>query len=137
MSDEYNEEHVLDGHDFKIASQIPYLHWAKAFYNLYQWEGVLREDVNGIKLGSEMQLTPNLNFELAYDDKDTAGVSDEWYSKISFVHPGKEGPTALDGVSDTAWKESKDMSGELLSKVHRQNKIMVEFKGSSTISRTD
>lgn len=137
LSDEYNEEHVLDGHDFKIASQIPYLHWAKAFYNLYQWEGVLREDVNGIKLGSEMQLTPNLNFELAYDDKDTAGVSDEWYSKISFVHPGKEGPTALDGVSDTAWKESKDMSGELLSKVHRQNKIMVEFKATSSITRTD
>ena len=31
----------------------------------------------------------------------------------------------------------KDMSGELLSKVKRNNKIVVEFKGTSTISRTD
>ena len=43
----------------------------------------------------------------------------------------------MDGISDVAWKENKDMSGELLSKVNRQNKIMIEFKGTSTISRTD
>jgi hypothetical protein len=35
------------------------------------------------------------------------------------------------------WKEEKDMSQELLTKVKRNNKIMVEFKGSSTISRAD
>ena len=70
-------------------------------------------------------------------DEDKAGIADEWYSKLNFVHPGKEGPTALDGVSDVAWKENRDMSGELLSKVKRQNKIMIEFKGLSTISRTD
>jgi hypothetical protein len=29
------------------------------------------------------------------------------------------------------------MSDELLSKVKRQNKIVVEFKGAATISRTD
>jgi hypothetical protein len=29
------------------------------------------------------------------------------------------------------------VSGELLSKVKRNNKIMIEFKGSATISRTD
>jgi hypothetical protein len=29
------------------------------------------------------------------------------------------------------------MSGELLSKVKRNNKIMIEYKGSATISRTD
>ena len=88
-------------------------------------------------MGSEMLLTPNLNMEIAYDDKDKAGIADEWYSKLNFVHPGKEGPTALDGVSDVAWKENRDMSGELLSKVKRQNKIYIEFKGTSTISRTD
>tara|TARA_B100000700_G_scaffold321247_1_gene420122 strand:+ start:862 stop:1746 length:885 start_codon:yes stop_codon:yes gene_type:complete len=137
LSDEYNEEQVLDGWDYELATQIPYLHWAKAFATGYEWEGVLREDVRGTKYGSEMQITPNLNFELAYDDKKKVGMEDEWYSKIQFVHPGKEGPTALDGVSNTAWKENRDMSGELLSKVKRSNKIMIEFKGSSSISRTD
>jgi len=43
----------------------------------------------------------------------------------------------MDGISQVAFKENKDMSGELLSKVKRSNKIMVEFKGTATISRTD
>ena len=137
VGDTYSQEHVLDGHTFQLTSQVPYLHWAKAFYNMYQWEGVDRADVNGVKLGSEMQLTPNFNLEVAYDDKDREGLDDEWYTKLQFIHPGQAGPTALDGVSDVAWKENKDMSGELLSKVRRQNKIMIEFKGTSSISRTD
>ena len=59
------------------------------------------------------------------------------YAKLDFFYPPREGATAQDGISDTMWKEEKDMTGELLSKVKRNNKIMVEFKGSSTISRTD
>ena len=137
LSDEYNEEQVLDGWDYTLDSQIPYLHWASAYITGYEWEGVLREDVKGKKVGSEMSLTPNLNFELGYDNKSKAGSQDDWYSKISFVHPGNEGPTALDGASSVPWKENRDMSGELLSKVKRSNKIMIEFKGLSTMSRTD
>jgi len=137
LSDEYNEEQVLSGQDFQLSSQIPHLHWAKAFINQYQWDGDLKEDVKGRKIGSELQLTPNLNLEVAHDNKDKNTLADEWYTKLQFVHPGKEGPTALDGISDTAWKESRDMSGELLSKVKRQNKIVVEFKGTSSVSRSD
>ena len=68
LSDEYNEEHVLDGTDFQLSSQIPYLHWASAFVNEYRWDGILRDDIRGKKMGSEMLLTPNLNMEIAYDD---------------------------------------------------------------------
>ena len=138
ISDDYNEENVLNGWDYQLSSQIPYLHWASAFINEYRWDGVLRDDVRGKKMGSEMLLTPNLNMEIAYDDKDTSGLDDEWYSKLQFFHPPRANePTALDGISATKWKENKDMSGELLSKVKRSNKIMIEFKGLSTISRTD
>jgi len=35
------------------------------------------------------------------------------------------------------WKEEKNMSDQLLTKVKRQNKIMVEFDGVATISRLD
>ena len=38
-------------------------------------------------MGSEMLLTPNLNLELAYDDKDKKGLEDEWYAKVQFIHP--------------------------------------------------
>ena len=132
------DEHVLDGWDYRLASQVPYLHWSKIFINHYEWDGVLRDDIKGTKMGSEMILTKSLNLEVAYDDKDKKGLEDEWYAKILFVHPPRNnGPTAMDGVSQVAWKENKDMSGELLSKVKRNNKIMIEFKGSATISRTD
>ena len=132
------DERVLDGWDYRLASQVPYLHWSKIFINHYEWDGVLRDDIKGTKMGSEMILTKSLNLEVAYDDKDKKGLEDEWYAKIQFVHPPRNnGPTAMDGVSQVAWKENKDMSGELLSKVKRNNKIMIEFKGASTISRTD
>ena len=133
-----DDERVLDGWDYRLASQVPYLHWSKIFMNHYEWNGVLRNDIKGTKIGSEMILTKSLNLEVAYDDKDKKGLEDDWYAKIQFVHPPRNnGPTAMDGVSKTAWKENKDMSGELLSKVKRNNKIMIEFKGSATVSRAD
>ncbi len=132
------DEKVLDGYDLRLASQIPHLHWADIFLNTYEWEGIDRDDIKGTKLGSELLLTPNINLELAYDDKDKKGLEDEWYAHIEFVHPPRSGPTLQDGfINSSTWKEEKDMSGELLTKVERNNKIMVEFKGLSTISRTD
>ena len=132
------DEKVLDGYDLRLNSQIPYLHWVDFFVNAYEWEGRDRDDIKGKKIGSELLLTPNINLEIAFDDKDKSGLKDEWYYKIVFVHPPNTGPSLQDGfVSQTAWKEEKDMTGELLTKVQRNNKIMVEFKGSSTISRAD
>ena len=130
-------EKVLDGYDLRLASQIPYLHWANAFVNSYHWDGVDRDDVEGIKLGTDMLLTSTMNLELAFDDKDKEGIEDEWYAKLQFFYPPREGVTAQDGISDTKWKEEKDMTGQLLTKVKRQNKIMIEFKGNSKITRTD
>ena len=64
-------------------------------------------------------------------------LQDEYYAKIQFVYPPREGPTALNGASQSMWKEEKNMSDQLLTKVKRQNKIMVEFDGVATISRLD
>ena len=135
--DEGDDEKVLDGYDLRLESQVPYMHWADIFYNTYKWKGVERQDIEGAKMGSEVQLTSNVNLEIAYDDKKKKGIEDEWYARIMFIHPPKEGPSAKDGIAKTAWKEEKDMTGELLTKVKRNNKIMIEFKGSATISRTD
>ena len=131
------DEKVLDGYDYRLASQIPYLHWANAFVSSYDWSGQDRDDIKGTKLGSEMFLSPTFSLETGFDDKDKAGLEDEWYAKLQFVYPPREGATAQDGISDTMWREEKDMSGQLLTKVKRQNKIMIEFKGSSQITRTD
>jgi len=132
------EEKSLDGYDINLASQVPYMHWADVFLNSYRWKGEQRDDIKGTKLGSELLLNPSLNLELAYDDKDRKGLEDEWYAKFILVYPPRTGPSLQDGfISATAWKEEKDMSGELLTKVKRNNKIVVEFKGNATISRAD
>ena len=138
LGDGIDEEKPLEGYDLNLASQVPYMHWADVFVNAYEWFGRDRDDIKGTKLGSELLLSPNLNLELAYDDKDKKGLEDEWYARVMFVHPPRSGPSLQDGfLSESPWKEEKDMSGELLSKVKRNNKIVVEFKGTSTISRTD
>jgi len=131
------DEKVLDGYDIELSSQVPYLHWADIFYNTYHWDGVDRDDVKGTKIGTDLLLTSSLALEAAYDDKDKKGLEDEWYAKILFVHPPRKGATAQDGVSSDIWKKEKDMSGEMLTKVKRNNKIMIEFKGTGTISRLD
>ena len=138
LGDGIDEEKPLEGYDLNIASQVPYMHWADVFVNAYEWFGRDRDDIKGTKLGSELLLSPNLNLELAYDNKDKKGLEDEWYARVMFVYPPRSGPSLQDGfLSESKWKEEKDMSGELLSKVKRNNKIVVEFKGTSTISRTD
>ena len=138
LGDGIDEEKPLEGYDLNLASQVPYMHWADVFLNAYEWFGRDRDDIKGTKLGSELLLSPNLNLELAYDDKDKKGLEDEWYARVMFVYPPRSGPSLQDGfLSESPWKEEKDMSGELLSKVKRNNKIVVEFKGTSTISRTD
>ncbi len=131
------DEKVLDGYDIRLESQIPYIHWADVFVTTYEWDGRDRDDIKGTKLGSEMFLTSTVSLEAAFDDKDKTGLEDEWYAKLLFVYPPREGATAQDGISDSMWKEEKDMTGQLLTKVKRQNKIMIEFKGTSQITRTD
>ena len=135
--DNADGETVLDGYDLRVGSQIPYIHWASAYINAYAWNGEKRTDIEGMAIGSEMLLSPNINFEIAYDDKDKESLQDEWYAKIIYVHPPRTGPTAADGINSEMWRSQKDMSGELLTKVKRNNKIMVEFSGSASIVRAD
>ena len=138
IKDGKDTEKVLDGYDVQLTSQIPYLHWANVFVNHYKWFGVERDDVEGRKYGSELSLLPSFNLEVAYDDKTVKGLEDEYYVKLNYVYPPRERiPTALDGVSKTMWVEKKDMTDQLLTKVKRQNKIMVEMRGAATISRLD
>jgi hypothetical protein len=136
--DDGDKEKVLDGYDLRLDSQIPYMHWAKVFINSYEWDGRDRADIKGRQIGSDLTLSPSLQFEFSHDDKDLAGLEDEWSAQLTFVHPPKKGPSLQDGfISSSAFSESRDMSDSLLTKVKRDNKIFVEFSGKTTISRAD
>ncbi|MDB2428238.1 inverse autotransporter beta domain-containing protein, partial [Candidatus Pelagibacter bacterium] len=133
-----SEEFVLSGHDYKLSSQIPYLHWAKISATGYVWDGQDgKSDIEGSKYGTEMQLTKTFSLDVKYDDKDAEGLEDEYETNLTFNWPPKEGATALDGISSTAWNSDKDMSKELLDKVDRNNKIVVQYNGTATISRAN
>ena len=136
--DDGDKEKVLDGYDLRLDSQIPYMHWAKVFVNSYEWDGRDRADIKGRQIGSDLKLSPSLQFEFSHDDKDLSGLEDEWSAQLTFVHPPRKGPTLQDGLlSSSAFSESRDMSDSLLTKVKRDNKIFVEFSGKTTISRAD
>ena len=133
-----SEEFVLTGHDYKLSSQIPYLHWAKISATGYVWDGQDgKSDIEGSKYGTEMQLTKTFSLDVKYDDKDAEGLEDEYETNLTFNWPPREGPTALDGIASTAGNSEKNMREELLDKVDRNNKIVVQFVGTATISRAN
>ena len=105
--------------------------------NFYSFESGIRDDVKGLVYGSELSLSPSVNFEIAYDDKDKAGLEDEYYVKLMFVHPPRNTASLADGISSEMWRSKTDMSDQMLTKVQRNNKIMVEFNGSASIVRGD
>ena len=84
-----------------------------------------------------MQLTKTFSLDVKYDDKDAEGLEDEYETNLTFNWPPREGATALDGIASTAWNSEKNMREELLDKVDRNNKIVVQFVGSATISRAN
>ena len=61
------------------------------------------------------------------------GLDDEYYVKLMFVYPPKEGPTFRRwNKSSDMWREKKMIWRKMKHKVKRNNKIMVEFNGNAT-----
>ena len=125
-------ERALDGTDISLVGQIPYLPWAKIVANTYEWKANKNsKNSKGDKISLEMQLTPNLVVDLGYDDNNIDGTNN--FAKIMFVYPPREKASATtDFISETAFVEI-DMSGELLTKVRRTNKIIVESENTGFV----
>ena len=131
------KERALDGNDMSINGQIPYLPWAKINLMHYEWKKINNsKSSKGDKLSLDLLLTPNVVLELGVDDNNIQKKDN--FAKLSFVFPPREGPSAsTDFIADEAFPGG-DMSSQLLSKVKRSNKIMLESEGVGvTISRLD
>ena len=125
-------ERALDGSDISLIGQIPYLPWANIIANTYEWKANKNsKNSKGDKISLEMQLTPNIVMDLGYDDNNIDGSSN--FAKIMFVFPAREKASATtDFISETPFVKI-DMSNELLSKVRRTNKIIVESENSGFV----
>ncbi len=125
-------ERALDGTEISLIGQLPYLPWANIIANTYEWKANKNsKNSKGDKISLEMQLTPSLVIDLGYDDNNIDGTSN--FAKIMFVYPPREKASASsDFISETPFVKI-DMSNELLSKVRRTNKIIIESENSGFV----
>ena len=126
-----NKERVLDGYDVNLVGQIPQMPWANFVITTYRWESVKNtKDSEGEIFKTELDLTPTVSLEAGFDDNNIS--KSEEFLKLTYNYPPKDRPTALDGISDTAY-EMEDVSREMLTKVRRVNTITVEVEASGVV----
>lgn len=129
------EEEVLDGRDFELSAQLPYLPWARVHGRKYYWDSVANSDnVDGWSASLEADVQQNLRIEAGVKD-DNFIDNREKFAKLTFHIPfGEPRPTMLSSarVSSVAW-DMRDMSNHTLDKVRRENKIIVERTSSGVV----
>ena len=126
-----NTERVLDGYDFNISGQIPYMPWAHITYNDYEWK---KEEGSKNSKGSiymaTIDLSNNLSLEIGRDDNNIVDYST--FVKLIYLAGSKKRPNAEDGFSSKAFQDS-DVSKEMLTKVKRSNIITLEVESSGVV----
>ncbi len=125
-------ERTLDGMEISIVGEVPYLPWANIVVNKYEWEKNRNsKDSKGEKYSLELALTPSFIVEGGFDDNNISGTSN--FIKASLVFPPRERVAASTNlIGETAFSAG-DMSGELLSKVRRTNKQVIESEGTGVV----
>ena len=125
-------ERSLDGSDISIVGEIPYLPWASIVANHYEWKANKNsKSSKGDKLSLELAITPSLIVDIGYDDNNIHGTSN--FAKIMFVYPPRERVTATNNLVGEKAFSQIDMSDELLSKVRRSNKQVIESEGTGVV----
>ena len=129
------QEEVLDGRDFELSAQVPYLPWAKVHASRYYWDSVANtEDIKGWSASLEAKVQQNLTLEAGMKD-DNFIAKREKFATVSFSIPfGEPRPVMMSNqlVADNAWN-MRDMRQYTLDKVRRQNKIIVERTSSGVV----
>ena len=130
-------ERALGGRDVSIIGEVPFLPWANVVYNHYYWHAEKNsKDSKGERLSAELTITPNLVIEAGHGQNNIDGGSN--FAKVSFVYPAKEKVAASTNFIGESLFSPGDMSGEMLTKVRRKNKIIIESEGSGVVmSRGD
>jgi len=132
-----NEEEVLDGHDIRLAAQVPYLPWARVHGRRYWYKtSNVDEDIKGWEAGLEMDVHQNIQVEAGaisdnfIDDNDNA----EYFLKMRVTMDMGKRPVAMSSkwISENPWL-MRDMSEYRLDKVRRENKIIVERQASGVV----
>ena len=126
-------EEVLNGYDYSVVGQVPYLPWANLIYNGYRWDQS-GPDLEGNRIFLEAKIHRGLVFEYGRNDIDNASDDEHFYNlTLKWPNDHRGLPTIFTNpVSENAFIE-KNMENEMLHKVRRTNNIITQRSGGGAV----
>ena len=126
-------EEVLNGYDYSVVGQVPYLPWANLIYNGYHWDQS-GSDLEGNRISLEAKIHRGLVFEYGRNDIDNASDDEHFYNlALRWPSDHRGLPTIFTNpVSENAFAE-KNMENEMLHKVRRTNNIITQRSGGGAV----
>lgn len=120
-------ERVPNGLDVELGSQVPFLPWAKVYGKYYVWDHKLdSHQVHGTQLAASANLHRYLTVESGV--RHDVGGRSEGFFMLRVKLNAETMPGLFDGapVLDKHIFAPRDLSKELLGKVRRENRIILE-----------
>ena len=114
-------ERVANGYTLEYGKTFKNARWARVYVEGYHWNQERQADKNGLRVGSELQLTPRVSIDMGYNkpEHNSGGA----YGKITFRLAGS--PVAWYGGKHSE-EGAMSVRSKMLSLVRRHNTIWVE-----------
>ena len=114
-------ERVANGYTIEYGKTFKNARWARVYVEGYHWNQERQADKNGLRVGSELQLTPRVSVDMGYNkpEHNSGGA----YGKITFRLAGS--PVAWYGGKHSV-EGAMSVRSKMLSLVRRHNTIWVE-----------
>ena len=114
-------ERVSNGYTLEYGKTFKNARWARVYVEGYHWNQDRQADKNGLRIGSEMQLTPRVSIDMGYNKPEHS--SGGAYGKITFRLAGA--PMAWYGGKHRL-EQSATVRDKMLNLVRRTNTVFVE-----------
>ena len=114
-------ERVANGYTLEYGKTFKNARWARVYVEGYHWNQERQADKNGLRIGSELQLTPRVSVDMGYNKPEHS--SGGAYGKITFRLAGS--PVAWYGGKHKV-EGAMSVRSKMLSLVSRHNTIWVE-----------
>ena len=114
-------ERVANGYTLEYGKTFKNARWARVYVEGYHWNQERQADKNGLRVGSELQVTPRVSVDMGYNkpEHNSGGA----YGKITFRLAGS--PIAWYGGKHSV-EDTMSVRSKMLSLVRRHNTIWVE-----------
>ena len=114
-------ERVANGYTLEYGKTFKNARWARVYVEGYHWNQERQADKTGLRVGSELQLTPRVSIDMGYNkpEHNSGGA----YGKITFRLAGS--PVAWYGGKHSV-EGAMSVRSKMLSLVRRHNTIWIE-----------